>query len=319
MLRPADDPRHGATGHGVMRTIDLARASGSHPNTVRLYEEWGFIPPAARAANGYRLWGREHLDQMLFARFALDGFWPGRPIRKSALALVRLAATGDLRAALAAADEHLGLVRGERKRAESAAACLEAWAAGAACPPRRAADGAEEAAALSKARVAADRVSAREAARLAEASPEQLRNWERNGLIDPHRDEKTGCRLYGEEEVGRARIIRALLLAGYSMMAIRRMVAELDGGRPASLAASLDSPREDEEVLTAFDRWLSFLAAQEVRAESLVGLLRARLESREPGAKEAREGPEMPRGPAGAAAKAASGGASAEASGRPFS
>jgi len=34
---------------GAMRTIDLARASDSHPNTVRLYEEWGFIPrPSAR-------------------------------------------------------------------------------------------------------------------------------------------------------------------------------------------------------------------------------------------------------------------------------
>lgn len=302
-----------------MRTIDLARASDSHPNTVRLYEEWGFIPRAERAANGYRLWGREHLDQMLFARLALDGFWPGRPIRKSALALVRLAATGDLRAALAAAGEHLGLVRGERARAEAAAACLEAWAAGAAYPPRRAAEGAGEAAAASKASGAADRVPAREAARLAEASPEQLRNWERNGLIDPLRDERTGRRLYGEEEVGRARVIRALLLAGYSMMAIRRMVAELDGGSPASLAAALDSPREDEEVLTAFDRWLSFLAAQEERAESLLGLLRARLESREPGAKESREGTEMSRGPAGAAAKAASGGASAEAPGGPAS
>jgi len=90
-----------------MRTVDLARASDSHPNTVRLYEEWGFIPKAERASNGYRLWSREHLDQMIFARLALDGFWPGRPIRKSALALVRLAATGDLRAALAAAEAHL--------------------------------------------------------------------------------------------------------------------------------------------------------------------------------------------------------------------
>jgi len=123
------------------------------------------------------------------------------------------------------------------------------------------------------------------------ATPGQLRNWERNGLIDPLRDEETERRLYGEEELGRAKVVRALLLAGYSMMAIRRMAAELDGGRPSSLSAALDTPREDEEVLTAFDRWLSFLASQEARAESLVALLRARLEARDEA--EAREGAEL--------------------------
>jgi len=271
-----------------MRTVDLARASDSHPNTVRLYEEWGFIPKAERASNGYRLWSREHLDQMIFARLALDGFWPGRPIRKSALALVRLAATGDLRAALAAAKAHLGLVRGERDRAREAARALEAWAAGGPAPDATAN------ASLGTGASLASPVTAREAARLVGATPGQLRNWERNGLIDPLRDEETERRLYGEEELGRAKVVRALLLSGYSMMAIRRMAAELDGGGAASLAAALDTPREDEEVLTAFDRWLSFLASQEARAESLLGLLRARLEARK-GAEardeaEAREG-----------------------------
>jgi len=28
-----------------MRTSDIAKAVGVHPNTVRLYEEWGFLPP----------------------------------------------------------------------------------------------------------------------------------------------------------------------------------------------------------------------------------------------------------------------------------
>ncbi len=230
---------------------------------------------------------------MIFARLALDGFWPGRAIRKSALALVRLAATGDLRAALAAAEAHLGLVRGERDRAREAAQALEAWAAGGPAPGADGADGAAAAApgalgARSNGALGARSIGgpeglvpAREAARLVGASPGQLRNWERNGLIEPLRDEETERRLYGEEELGRARVVRALLLAGYSMMAIRRMAAELDGGGAASLSAALDTPREDEEVLTAFDRWLSFLASQEARAESLVALLRARLEARE--------------------------------------
>lgn len=241
-----------------MRTVDLARASLSHPNTVRLYEEWGFLAPAERGANGYRLWTGEHLDQMVFARAALDGFWPGRAIRRSALALVRLAASDGAAAALPAAAAHAELVRGERRRAEAAAAYLQEWASRAPAS-------------------SADAVPAREAARLVGATAEQLRNWERNGLIDAPREDRTGRRLYGSAELGRARVIRALLLAGYSMMAIRRMTAELDRGRTGSLAAVLDTPREDEDVLTAFDRWLSFLSDQERRAEHLIDLLRARL------------------------------------------
>ena len=31
-----------------LRTSDIAQAVGVHPNTVRLYEDWGYIPPAPR-------------------------------------------------------------------------------------------------------------------------------------------------------------------------------------------------------------------------------------------------------------------------------
>jgi hypothetical protein len=35
----------------------------------------------------------------------------------------------------------------------------------------------------------------------------------------------------------------------------------------------LDTPRPDEDALTAADRWLTFLAEQEQRAEKLVRML----------------------------------------------
>jgi len=79
-----------------LRTSDLSKAVGVHPNTVRLYEEWGFLPPIPRSPGGYRLFTPAHLDQMRLARLALADAWPGRLIRRSALKLVRQAATGDL-------------------------------------------------------------------------------------------------------------------------------------------------------------------------------------------------------------------------------
>jgi GntR family transcriptional regulator/MocR family aminotransferase len=56
-----------------MRTSDIAKAVGVHPNTVRLYEEWGFLPPIPRSPSGYRQFTQAHLDQMRLARTALFG------------------------------------------------------------------------------------------------------------------------------------------------------------------------------------------------------------------------------------------------------
>ena len=111
-------------------TQQVARAAGVHPNTVRLYEVWGFLPPIPRAPNGYRLYTEFHIDQMRFARTALHGGWPGRNIRESAVTLVRRSASGDLGGALEMAYRHLALVQAERAQAEGAANLLERWAQG---------------------------------------------------------------------------------------------------------------------------------------------------------------------------------------------
>jgi DNA-binding transcriptional MerR regulator len=241
------------------RTSDLARAAGTHENTVRFYEQMGFLPSAGRGANGYRLWTRSHLDQMVFARRALHGLWPGRRIRASALSLVKLAAAEGPEAALPAALAHAVLVREERSRAEEAAAFLERWARG------------EEG--LSAGDPEQPRLGPREAAIAVGATPGQIRNWERNRLLDTPREGAIERRSYGPAEIGRLRVIRALLLAGYSVMAILRMTRALDRGKKANLRGVLDTPSKGEEALTAFDRWLSSLDEQEERARGLIAFL----------------------------------------------
>ncbi|MFA6504764.1 MAG: MerR family transcriptional regulator [Treponemataceae bacterium] len=248
----------------VYLTVDLARASDTHPNTVRLYEQWGFLAPAARGDNGYRLWTADHLDQMVFARRALHGEWPGRRIRESALSLVRLAATGDLSAAAEYARSHALLVREERGRAEAAAAFLESWANGKADPRSS----------------IAPPLSPRDAAAAVDATEGQVRNWERNHLINTPRDKRTGQRMYGFIEIGRLRVIRTLLLAGYSVMAVLRMTTELDKGRRSDLRDVLDTLADGEEAFTAFDCWLTSLDAQEKRAAEIIGLIRTRIARR---------------------------------------
>jgi hypothetical protein len=65
------------------------------------------------------------------------------------------------------------------------------------------------------------------------------------------------------KEMERLRIIRMLGKAGYSHMAMLRMFLELDAGRTRDLKTVLDTPREDEDIFGAADRWLTTLHEQE--------------------------------------------------------
>jgi DNA-binding transcriptional MerR regulator len=233
-----------------LRTSDIAKAVGVHVNTVRLYEEWGFLQPVLRSPAGYRLFTEAHLEQMRLARLAMHGPWPGGSIRKSALALVRKSASGDLGGALEQAYHHLALVQAERARAEAAAELLERWSQGTAAD------------------ATVKPLQIRQAAQLLDVTADQLRNWERNGLIEVPRDPHNGYRLYSAAEIGRLRVIRMLLRAGYSMTAILRMLLQLDRG--ADPRQALDTPHPDEDVYTAADRWLSALAEQEQRALGII-------------------------------------------------
>lgn len=99
-----------------LRTAELAAAAGVHPNTVRLYERLGLLPPVPRDANGYRRFSRHHLACLILGRTALGGDWPGRAIRRSAVALVKAAATRRPSEVLPLAQAHLALVREELAR-----------------------------------------------------------------------------------------------------------------------------------------------------------------------------------------------------------
>ena len=238
-------------------TLQVARAAGVHPNTVRLYEVWGFLPPIPRAPNRYRLYTEFHVDQMRLARTALHGGWPGRNIRESAVTLVRRSASGDLGGALEQAYRHLALVQAERAQAEAAANLLERWAQGTAID------------------ATARPLRIKDAAKLLGVTSDMLRNWERNGLLKVPRDSHSHYRAYGAAELDRVRVIRTLSRAGYSNMAILRMLRRLDAGERHNLRQALDTPDPHEDVFTASDQWLTALQSQEQRANEMIGQLEA--------------------------------------------
>ncbi len=235
-----------------LRTSDLAKAAGIHVNTVRLYEKWGLIPPAERSPAGYRRFTPFDLDCLLLARLVYSGGYPGMAIRRSGLLVIWKAIKGDLGGALELAYQHQAVIQAERAQAEAAAALLEHWARGAAVD------------------ATSRPLQIGEAANLLGVSIDKLRNWERNGLLAVPRNPANGYRLYGPEEMGRVRVIRMLSGAGYSTMAILRMLLQLDSGQAEDLRTALDTPRPDEDVFSASDHWLSTLTERAGLARQMI-------------------------------------------------
>jgi DNA-binding transcriptional MerR regulator len=247
-----------------LRTSDLARAVGIHPNTVRLYVDWGLIPPVERSPSGYRLFTQTHLDCLRLARMIYSSEYPGRALRASSNEIIQYAVADDWQGALEKAHEHLALVKAELKHADMAASLLEHWA------QNRVEETDEESLAI------------REASELLGVSHDVIRNWERNGLIVVPRNSYNSYRLFGKKEIERLRVIRMLSRAGYSHMAMLRMFLELDGGNTRNLKQALDTPREGEDIFTAADHWLSTLREQEKLAKHVIRVISETIERKQP-------------------------------------
>jgi DNA-binding transcriptional MerR regulator len=239
-----------------LRTSDLARLVGVHPNTVRKYVDWGLIPPVERTPSGYRLFTQQHLDCMRLARLIYSAPYPGRGFRALGTEIIRRAVVDDWQGAQEKAEEHLVLVQAELKNAEDAADLLEHWAQNTAADPE------------DESPLAIGEVS-----KLLGISIDVIRNAERNGLITVPRNSYNNYRLFGKREIERLRIIRMLTRAGYSHMAILRMFLELDRGNTRDLKKTLDTPRPDEDIFSAADRWLTTLHAQEEMARQVIKLI----------------------------------------------
>jgi DNA-binding transcriptional MerR regulator len=233
-----------------LRTRDIARAIGVHVNTVRLYEEQGFLSPVPRDPNGYRRYSAAHLEQARLVQLALQ--WPFLGDKVLLLDLVTRAASGDLGMAMELAYRYLARVRAERTYAEAAVEFLERWAAGQLLDAPRA------------------RVPIGQAAQQLNVTIDMLRNWERNGLIAVPRDPVNQYRVYGAVEFGRLRVIRTLAQAGYSQMAILTMLRQVDTGNTADLRSALDLPPGEDSIYATADRWLTTLAELEQRALAVI-------------------------------------------------
>jgi len=169
----------------------------------------------------------------------------------------------DWTGALEKAYEHLASVRAELEQANATVTLLEHWA------QNMEVNADEEPLAIGEVSI------------LLGVSFVVIRKWERNGLIIVPRNSYNRYRRFGKKEIERRRIIRMLSRTGYSHMAILRMFIELDGGNTSDLKKVLDAPREDEDIFTAADHWLTTLCGQERLAHQVIRLIEEQIAKRD--------------------------------------
>lgn len=238
----------------LYKTADIARLNRIHPNTVRLYEQFGFIPKPARQANGYRAFTDLHLEQTRLVRMALGIEVLQNGLRKKAIGLVKAAASGDYELAIRLAEEYLAQIMVEQAHAEEAIGIVE----GLLSDSRPEGSGAG--------------LTRQETADCLHISMDALRNWEMNGLLEVKRMQN-GYRIYTDDDLRRLKIIRSLRCANYSLAAILRMLNSLSGNTPADIRKTIDTPGADDEIVTACDTLLTSLGHAEQNARSMLAHL----------------------------------------------
>ena len=235
------------------KTAEVAAVIGVHPNTVRLYEEWGLIPTAERQANGYRVFTAFHIQQFLLARTAFQIEVLQGGLRKKIVNVVKLSAKGDFDNATLLAQEYVANVKKEREHAEEAIRIVQHILSGKK----------SETPIFMKRKEVSDYLG---------ISMDTLRNWEMNGLLTVKR-KQNGYRIYSEEDIRRLKIIRSLRCANYSLEAILRMLQQLSHDPNTDIKLALNTPRKDDNIISVCDKLIISLSSAEKNALKILDML----------------------------------------------
>ncbi|MBA4700535.1 MAG: MerR family transcriptional regulator [Ruminococcus sp.] len=236
------------------KTSEIAHSIGIHPNTVRLYEELELIPRPKRKKNGYRVFTDFHMEQIKFARIALKIEVLQNGLRKQAITIIKTSALGDFAKAISLTKHYLQQIRNEQENAEEAIAITKKLLSG---------DSQETNTTL---------LTRKEAAGYLQISMDTLRNWEMNGLLTVKR-KQNGYRVYTDEDIRRLKIIRSLRCANYSLSAILRMLNTLSQNPGADIRLVIDTPKENDDIISVCDKLLTSLQYAEQNAKIMLSHL----------------------------------------------
>lgn len=227
----------------------LSQLTGVKAGTIRFYEKCGFLEPAKRLPNGYRVFCRRHIYQIQACRLVFGGFVNKR-LRRISLDILQAARDWHPEAYRQAAGSYLQAVEEDIRRTKIAVDFVM--------------DKLQESSADSSV------YTKKQAAGLVGSTPEAIRNWERNGLLPQRvRYEK---RLYSQQELNCMYVIRLLLDNGYSIMAVQSFFREYRReGREAAMLQLME-PGESEDLIYRADRYRETLLRTREKARQLCAM-----------------------------------------------
>ena len=217
-----------------LTTSEAAERIGIHPNTLRWYDSQKLLPDVPRTGSGYRIFTPRLVTQAQIISLCHKVNWIIGPVRDMSFEIIYLSRDGKTAEASGTADEMILYLKREQQLAQEALNVLKLWERGY----------------VSTLLPGRDLITIKKAAELLSLTNDQIRNWERNGLLIIPRDPKSRYRLFGDEDLNRMRVIRFCLRAGFSLTAIRRLLQVVDrslSGPLPDLSYWADTPTDNEK------------------------------------------------------------------------
>lgn len=239
----------------MYKTSEVAKIIGVHPNTVRLYEDLELIPKANRLSNGYRIFNDYHIEQFNLARTALKVEVLQNGLRKKIINIVKLSAKGEFEEAIICTNDYINQVKNERRNAEEAIEISKQLLLG------------------MKNNESDICLTRKQTAEYLHITIDTLRNWEMNGLLSIKRKEN-GYRIYTNSDIKKLKIIRTLRCANYSLASILRMINAISNSSKVDIKEVIDTPDNNEDIVTACDKLLTSLNNAEKNANVILKQLK---------------------------------------------
>ena len=235
------------------KTSEVAKLIEIHPNTVRMYEDLELISKPIRKGNGYRVFTDLHIYQLKLARKAFEVEVLQNGLRKKAIAIVKMSAKQDFDEAIVLTKEYIKSIKKEIDNANEAVDIAGKL--------------------MNRLNYEKDfNLKRKEASELLGISMDTLRNWEMNGLVNIKR-KQNGYRIYTYEDIQRLKVIRSLRCGNYSLSAILRMLNKLSEHNEADINEVLNSPNENEDIISVCDKLIISLNLAAKNAEEILEML----------------------------------------------
>lgn len=235
------------------KTSEVAKMIGIHPNTVRMYEDLELISKPIRKDNGYRVFTDLHIYQFKLARKIFEVEVLQNGLRKKAIAIVKMLAKQDFDGSIVLTTQYIKSIKKEIANANEAVDIAGKLING-----------------LNHEKEF--NLKRKEVSELLGITMDTIRNWEMNGLVNVKRQEN-GYRIYIYKDIQRLKVIRSLKCGNYSLSAILRMLNKLSENNEADINEILNSPDQNEDIISVCDKLINSLNLAAQNAEEILEML----------------------------------------------